>query len=592
MEMWFNIQYYTYLLLTEQGDPAKLEAKFTSLIDQQLGPVLEANGGSVRLFLQPLASIHLFSHLRGEIGVNGDITYVYVFSAIAGLILLIACFNFINLSTARSAARSKETGVKKTLGADRKRLILQFLGESVFYSLISQFLALILIELALPHFNLLFRKELELGLLSDPGLLSALIGFGILVGIAAGLYPSLFLSSFRPAKVLRASMGQIQYSPRLRKILVTAQFTIVITLIVCSLVINAQLKFVKNKDLGIKAQNVLVVPNVSKAILSSIETVKSELKSIPGVINTGVSSLVPSRGYQLAIVLPEGFSEDQRQTVNLLNTDDEFVTTMGIELAAGRDFSPDYGSEALNSVLINETAALEFGWDEPLGKTITMGVRTDTAMIQLDRKVVGVVKDFHQKSLHDRIEPMVIGNVDADFSAVSIKISEENSPRIIEEIEQKFKQLESNKPFHYFYLDDSITRSYTGDDKLQDIILYFSFLAVFVGCLGLMGMSSYATERRAKEIGIRKIWGATVLDIFAIFQKETVILLAISCALAIPISYYSMQKWITTFAYRTDISPAIYVNAVLLTALLACSTVTYQTLKAALANPVISLRNE
>ena len=592
MEMWFNIQYYTYILLERNSDLIAFKQKLPEFVDRYMGPNLEAAGGTLKYFLQPLSSIHLHSHLSGEIEENGDILYIYIFTAIAAFILLIACVNFINLATARSASRAREVGMRKTFGAERTRLIGQFLGESIVYSFLALAISLILIELYLPVFNHLAQRELVVNFLNPPWMLAAFIGLALMVGIIAGIYPAVFLSSFQPMKVLRGNLALGARNSRFRSILVVVQFTISIALIIITFTIYNQLQFIKNKKLGFNSEQVLVIPRINQTVRQSLPSVKKELASVPGVINVAASSLVPGGGYRLGITFPEGFEQNQPQTVNVLEVDADFIPTMEIELVEGRNFSEDISADPANSVIINQTAARQFCWDDPIGKTITYGAKTDSGMVTLTRTVIGVVKDFHQRSMHTKIDPLVIGNIPVEFWSISLRLSPGDIPATIEALKEKWTFIDPNRPFDYYFMDEAFAKKYRAEERLGTLIMYFSVLAIFIGCLGLFGMSSYTAEQRTKEIGIRKVLGATVPNIVSLLSREFVILVVIACVTAAPIAYYSMNKWLQNFAYRTGISLWIFFLAGIAALTIALITVGLQAVKAASTNPVKSLRYE
>jgi putative ABC transport system permease protein len=591
MEMWFNIQYYTYILLAENSDYIAFEQKLPGFIETYMGAQLEAAGGTLDCFLQPLTSIYLHSNLDGEMGPNGDINYVYLFTAIAAFMLLIACVNFINLATARSTVRAREVGMRKALGAGRSRLIGQFLGESVVLSLVSLVLALIIIEVALPVFNSLTERELSLNLQS-PVMLVILIAFAVFVGIIAGSYPALILSAFRPVKVLKEGLSGGPARSRLRGVLVVVQFTISIALIIGTITIYGQIQFMKNKRLGFDKEHVVIIPGMNRQVKQSLDTVKEELKSIPGVQSVAAASFMPGRGIRLSIVNPEGFPEDQPQTVSILDIDTDFIGTMGLKLAAGRNFSEEMPTDVTESILINEETARRFGWEEPLGKTIAGGIITDSGAVRLERKIIGVVKDYHHASLHRKIEPIMIGKNASEFRGMALRIAPTDISGTMAAIEDTWRQFDPDRPFNSYFLDESFDAKYRAEERLGKITLFFSLLAIFVGCLGLFGMSSYAVQQRTKEIGIRKVLGATVTGIVRMLSMRFLLLVGIANIVAWPIAYYAMQKWLENFAYRIDLSLWHFLLAGLLALFITLLTVSLQSVKAAIANPVTSLRYE
>ncbi len=592
MEMWFNIQYYTYLLLSENTDYREFKKKLPEFIDKYMGENLTASGGKLDCFLQPLTSIHLHSNLIGEIGVNGSIDNVYLFSVIALFILGIACLNFINLSTAASAKRAREVGLRKTLGAKKSELVRQFLSESVIYSIIAFILGYVLIQLMLPLFNSLAGRELTMNFSHPAAVISAMIGFIIITGLAAGLYPALFLASFISVKTLKGIQVTGSSNSFFRRTLVIIQFTISIGMIIGTITIYRQIQFMKNKQLGFNKEQVLIITGINKRIRNSLDTVKDEFKNVPGVMDVGVSSFVPSRGIRMAITNPEGFAENQPQTVNILDIDSDYIPTMQMEIVGGRNFSGEMPTDVAESILINQTCAEKFGWDEPLGKTISMGVITDTGNVDLTRTVIGVVKDYHHNSLHSKIEPVVIGTNSTEFRAFSLRLSPVNISGTMDLLKEKWKEIDPTRPFSYFFLDEAFDGKYRAEERLKNISLSFSALAIFIGCLGLFGMSLHMAEQRSKEIGIRKVLGSTVAGIIGLMSKEFIILTIVASVIASPIAWYLMNKWLMNFAYKTEISVWIFVAAGLSALVVSLVTVSFQSIKAALADPVKSLRYE
>jgi putative ABC transport system permease protein len=592
MEAWVAARFYTYLLLAENSDHKKLEQKFAPFVDRHMGDILGAIGGTVKLFLQPLARIHLYSDFERDLSAGGDITYVYLFSGIALFVLLIACFNFVNLATARSATRAREVGMRKTLGAGRGKLIAQFLGESLIYSFISIALACLLLELALPLFNSLAQRELSLNYFQRPWLIPGLAGLALVVGLLAGCYPAFFLSSFKPVRVLKGTWSKTASGSGFRRVLVVAQFVISIALIIGTITIYNQINFMKNKKLGFDKEHVLVIPGMNQATRQSYLSIRDELMNIPGVRAVGASSLVPGRGLTKSLFLPEGFSEDQPQTMDFLIVDPDYIPTMGMEIATGRNFSADLATDSTESAIINETAARRFGWDNPIGKTFRLlsppGAGGETQIVN----VIGVVKDFHLQSLHQKIEPQIIFYDLGGIDHISVRISPDNITHTIDLLRTRWKDIDPERPFHYLFLDESFDSQYRAEERFGTITLYFSLLAIFIGCLGLFGMSSYTVEQRTKEIGVRKVLGATVAGIVLLLSKEFTRWVLVANLIAWPIAYYAMSRWLENFAYRVDINMTAFALAGTAALAIAIATVSYQAIRAALTNPVETLRYE
>lgn len=592
MESWISVRFYTYLLLADNCDPKLLEEKFPPFVDRLMGNFLNAIGGTVRLFLQPLTEIHLYSNFERDLPSNGDITYVYLFSGIALFVLLIACFNFVNLATARSATRAREVGMRKTLGAGRGKLMLQFLGESVIFSFFSLAIACILLELVLPLFNSLAGRQLSLNYLERPWLIPALAGLALLVGLLAGSYPAFFLSSLRPVRVLKGTGGAIASGSGFRRMLVVAQFVISITLIIGSITIYNQIDFMKNKRLGFDKEHVLIIPGLNQAARQSYPSIRDELAKIPGVTSVGASSLVPGRGRTKSIFFPEGLSENEPQTMDYLTVDPHYLPTMNMEMAQGRNFSSDISTDSTESVIINQATAIKFGWDNPIGKTFRLPNLPGDEGDELIVTVIGVVKDFHIASLHQKIEPQLIFYDLSSINNISVRLAPENITHTVGLLEEEWKKISPDRPFDFYFLDQSFDSQYRAEERLGKISLYFSLLGILIASLGLLGLSSYTTERRIKEIGVRKVLGATEAGIVLLLSKEIVRWVLLANIVAWPVAYWLADRWLGSFAYRINLGWTTFVLAGLVALSIAVITVSFQAVKAALANPVESLRYE
>jgi len=589
MQNWLSINNYTYILLREGYDYRQLEQKLPDMVQKKAGAILKYANGELKISLQPLVRIHLHSNLMQEIGGNSDIVYVYIFAAVAIFILAIACINFMNLSTARSANRAQEVGLRKVMGADRGKIIRQFLGESVFYGMISLVFALFLVELALPLFRSLSGMQLRIPYTENPWLILSLIGLAVLVGICAGSYPAFFLSAFQPVRVLKGQYKAGTGSSRFRSVLVIVQFAISAALIIGTIVVFNQLKYMKNARLGFHKEQVVVVPISDESTQDSLRPLKEELKSLGGILSVAASSQVPGQTVFFNPKNPEGFSMEQLQFMGELAVDADFFPTLGIEMAAGRNFSPELETDIGQSIIINETAAKKFGWENPLGKSI----KEFTASGKLIKKtVIGVVKDFHIESLHKQIAPLHISCTNNFLNSISIRISPGNIPETMARIQEKMKQFAPHQPFAYTFLDDSFDSQYRAEERLSRIFTYFSMLAVFIACLGLFGLASFTAEQRTKEIGIRKVLGASVSGILVLLSKEFTKWVLIANVIAWPLSYYFLNKWLQGFAYRTNITVSIFVLSLVISLLIALLTVSFQALRAATADPIRSLRYE
>jgi putative ABC transport system permease protein len=470
--------------------------------------------------------------------------------------------------------------------------VVQFLGESVIFSFFSVALACILLELALPLFNSLAGRQLSLNYLERPWLIPALAGLALLVGFLAGCYPAFFLSSFKPVRVLKGGGGDNVSGSGFRRMLVVAQFVISITLIIGSITIYNQIDFMKNKRLGFDKEHVLVIPGLNQAARQSYLSIRDELTNIPGVTSVGASSLVPGRGRTKSIFFPEGLSNNEPQTMDYLTVDPHYIPTMNMEITQGRNFSTDFSTDSTESVIINQATAIKFGWDNPIGKTFRLPNLPGDEGEELIVTVIGVVKDFHIASLHQKIEPQLIFYDLSSINHISIRLAPENITHTIELLKEQWKRISPDRPFDFFFMDESFDSQYRAEERLGKISLYFSLLAILIASLGLLGLSSYTTERRTKEIGVRKVLGATEARIVLLLSREIVRWVLLANIIAIPVAYWLADRWLGSFAYRIDLGWTIFVLAGLVALSIAVITVSFQSVRAALANPVDSLRYE
>ncbi|UCH20421.1 MAG: ABC transporter permease [Deltaproteobacteria bacterium] len=588
MENWAggNIN-YTYLLLQQNCNVNNLEKKLSAYIAKQAEAQLRILGGSIEYFLQPLTRIHLHSKLELDIAEWGDIAYVYGFTTIALFILLIACINFMNLSTARSANRAKEVGMRKVLGAQRRELVRQFIGESLFFSFISVIFAVMLVELSLPLFRSLSGSNMSFQNITMPWLISSLIGIILIVGFAAGSYPAFFLSAFQPVLVLKGSLKTGTTNSRFRGILVLLQFTVSVALIIGTGIVMNQLIYMKNKKLGFDNEHVVYFGPIGSDFKQSIGSFKDVINGYPEIADVALSSHIPSDPPILELFLPEGFPPDQAQLMHQMSIDHEFIRTLGMELASGRNFLPSISTDADQAALINETAAWRLGWKDPVGKTI-VSLRSPGPVT---KTIIGVVSDFHIESLHKEIGPFFIENNPSDFHRyILIKIMPGKLPATMDFLREKWTEIFPQQPFDFSFLDETFDRQYKFDEKIQAIFSNFSVLAIFISCLGLFGLASFSAEQRSKEIGIRKAFGASVSEIILLLSKEFTKWVLVANIIAWPIAYVAMNRWLQNFAYRINIGLGTFIMAGVLALVIALLTVGYQAVKAATANPVEALR--
>jgi len=582
---WARHEFYTYLLLREGASAERLQEKLPGFVEKYAaGQLKTLLGSSLSSRLQPLKRIHLYSQLQGEIQPNGDIKYVYIFSVVAAFILLIACINFINLATARSARRAKEVGLRKVVGASRYQLVRQFLSESLLLTFVALLIALVLLMLASPFFNSLAGKDIGVEYLKNPLLLASTALILIFVSIASGIYPALFISRYQPASVLKRAVSIGSQKSVLRKGLVIFQFGISIILIIATTVVLEQLKFLRYKKLGFKKEHVVVVPIRVNSMKRDYEAIKARLKRNPNILGVTVTIGVPggdTAGDSIELVTREG-----RKTITLrmIYTDYDYIRTMGMEIVAGRDFSKNFTSDATEAFIINEAAVRVLQLKDPLN--------TRFEWKEKKGKVIGIVKDFQYQSLKDEINPLII-HIKPEFTFVyAMRIRPEGIPATLAFIENEWRQLDPEHPFEYTFMDETFDALYRSEEKLGQIFSTFSILAIFVASLGLFGLALFMVEQRTKEIGIRKVLGASGQRIFMLLTWEFVILVLLANAFAWPVAYILMQGWLRNFAYRVDIGPRVFFLSAFLALGIAVLTISFLAVKASVSNPIDSLRYE
>lgn len=601
---WLVSEFYTYLLLRPGHDLKKLEAKLPRVAEKYMGPQLEEAmgisfdqfkqaGNDIGIFLQPLTSIHLHSDMMGELGPGGDVRYSYIFGAIALFMILIASINFINLSTASASKRAREVGVRKLLGSGLRQLVSQFLIEYQLLSLFSLLLALILVKLSLPVFNALAGKALSLDYLLSPSTIPLLLLFGLLVGIMAGIYPAFFLSTFRPLSTMKGSLFSHSTwngnrSVSLRSGLVVFQFAVSVVLITGTIVVYNQLEYIQNKDLGYDKEQVLILPEV-RQLGNHAEAFRQQLIRDSRVTNVSISGYLPSgQSFNNNFFLyPDDDISKQVKTLRY-DIDSQYIPTMGMEIVAGRNFSDEFGSEQ-SSIILNETAALALNMEnDALGKILS---HSDNEGNKTHFRVIGIVKDFHFRSLHERIFPLVMVK-SATGGALIAKIHTDEVGALLADVRSIWNTLAAEDSFEYSFLDDRHYQTYESERRLGYTLLVFACLIIFVACLGLFGLAMFTAQQRNKEIGIRKVLGANVATIVRMLSANFLKLVLLSALIAFPIAWWLMSQWLESFAYRIDISIWTYLGAGALVIWVALIAVGYESIKAALTNPVESLRSE
>ncbi|PJJ54925.1 ABC transporter permease [Hymenobacter chitinivorans] len=599
MSNWGWQQFYTYVKLRPGADARQTQAKLQRYLVEKVQPTLSEKDKLTAVpYLQPLREVHLYSaSFKYDSAIKGNITYVKALALIAGFILLIAGFNFVNLATAKSMQRAKEVGIRKTIGASQQQLMLQFLSETVLLTLASVVLAAVLTSLLLPSLNAFTGKTMTFDVLRNPALLGGLALLTVVVGLVAGFYPALVLSSFQPVKVLKSAVvtdgifGRVQW---LRHGLIVVQFALSVFLIVCALVVFRQVSYLHNKDLGFNREQIMFFPMRGENMTKHYETFKHELQQVPGVAAVSIGYGFP--GDQVAgdgLQVPTN-GEMKEHSVTQLMVDYDYIKTLGLQLVAGRDFSRALSTDQDHGFILNETAVREFGFGSPqqaLGQKVQWPVWNEKNPDSLKvGQIIGVVKDFHYKSLYDRLEPAVLQIFPPAYWKVAVKLKADNLGSSLEGVKQVWAKFSPETPIEYRFLDDNFAQLYQAEDKLQTLLFSFTGVAIFVGCLGLFGLATYAAERRKKEIGIRKVLGADVLTIVGLLSREFLLLVGVAAVIAFPLAWLALSRWLQDFAYRISIPWWAFGAAGLLAAAVAFLTVSYQALKAATTNPIRNLR--
>ena len=576
---WYWNPCHTYILLPPEYSREQFDALLPGVVQRHADEQLRS---SLSFYLQPLTDIHLRSNLYQEMGVNGNVRSVYLFALIAVFILLLACINFMNLATARSIKRAKEIAVRKVVGAFRGQLVGQFLGESLLISFIAAFLGLILVELFLPTFAHISGANLNLALIGLPQLFAGVVLLAVIVGLSAGSYPALFLSSYLPIEGLglKSNRGAGAITALFRQGLVVLQFCISIALLIGTAVIYQQHKFLQQKELGFDKEQIVMIPIRGTSIKSQVETFKTRLRQDAAVLNTSAISNIIGRDVQVCPFGAEGKTEALQMPG--LFVDHDFIKTFGVQLQQGRGFDVAFSTDS-TAFLLNQAAVKLTEWQEPLGKRMRF---------ERPGQVIGVVNDFNFASLRERIRPMAILILPSWFSYVAVRLAPGDVQATLQRLENAWREFEPQRPFEPFFLDDNLNQLYKKEERLSLVLSSFAMLAIGIACLGLFGLAAFAIEQRTKEIGIRKVLGATVSNVTVLLSKDFVKLVLLANLLAWPVAYFAMNKWLQDFAYRINLSWWMFALAGALALLIAVLTVSFQAIKAALGNPVVALRYE
>jgi putative ABC transport system permease protein len=601
-ENWLSENYTTYILLRKERPVPPSNQELDKMANRHIEPQLQSlvhqgldefnkSGNFIRNTVTPLTDIHLHSNKIGELGPNGSAQFVYIFSVIALFILVIACVNFMNLSTARSANRAKEVGVRKVLGSLQKNLVGQFLTESTLITLFSLLIALGIAWLMLPYFNDIAGKEMYIRSFFQPSILLAVLLLVPLVSLLAGAYPAFFLSAFQPIDVLKGKLSRGFKGSYLRNILVVFQFAISIVLIVGTMVIYNQLHFIRNKDLGFDRDQVMIVQGTD-ALNTKADAFKNALKQMPGVESLTTTGYLPVDGYRSQDAFFTSPALDQKTAISMQRwtVDDQYVPTLGLQIVQGRNFSRQFPTDS-GAILINEAAARYLGEQSVLHKRIFEITTIKPSLIVKGKEIIGVVKNFNFKSLRDVITPLSM-QLGTQMGSMAIRTRSTNLPHLLSQIHNTWQAMVPGQPFDYVFMNDQFNDQYKTEQRTGQLFISFAVLGIFIACLGLFGLAAFAAEQRTREIGIRKVLGASVSNIASLLTKDFFKLVIISALIAFPLSWWAMNKWLQDFAYRIQIGWWIFFVAGMGAMLVALLTVSFQAIKAAVANPVESLRTE
>lgn len=593
----------TYLLLKPGTDPKEFEKNFSPFIDKYVVPQaaefmqiksmdeFEKAGNKLEYSLMPLTDIHLNSDRIPEMGINGNRQYVYIFSVIALVVLILACINFMNLSTARSSSRAKEVGIRKVVGSEKRYLIRQFLTESILTTIIATVLAVAIASLCLSWFNDLSAKELHLSDLLQPKYLTFLIALPIIVGLLAGVYPAFVLSSFNPIVVLKGKLSGGLKRSNLRNVLVVGQFTMSIFLIAATIIVFIQLNYIQTKKLGFSKDQMLII-NGTSALGNNRDAFKNEVSKLTGVKGSTYAGYLPVSGSSrndMSYSTSSAMTAENSMNMQTWNIDHDYIPLMEMEIIKGRNFSREFGTDS-NATILNETAAKFFG-DDPIGKKIYTFYQDQIGTRLISREVIGVVKNFHFQSMKENIGPLCFRLADNSW-ATAFKVSTSEIKQLVGDIENKWKTMAPGLPFSYQFMDEAFDSMYRVEQRTGQLGLTLAIIAIVIACLGLFGLATYTAEQRIKEIGVRKVLGATVTNIVSMLSRDFMLLVLFASVLAIPLAWWAMNKWLQDFAYRIDIGWWIFLVAGVIAFLIAFMTVSSQAIKAAIANPVTSLRTE
>jgi putative ABC transport system permease protein len=587
-ENWGALFLGTYIKLRPGVDYRQMNEKFTEFIQNHMADRLEVNVVFMP-YLQPVTSIHLHSHLIGEIGENSDIVYIYIFGSVALLVMIIACINFMNLATARSMKRAKEIGLRKVIGADRRLLIRQFIGESIFMSAISLLIAIVLVELFIDIFSGLTGIDPGFSLISKWYTTPALLLMVLVVGSLAGSYPAFYLSSIKPAHALKGGKNRISGKSSFRNILVLVQFSISIILLISTGIIYRQMQYVDVKRLGFEKEHCIVIPLRSSDLRQKSEVIKAELLNLPEVKSVTQSSALPGSNMDGNGFFPEGIEESNPWIINTIHISYDYVETLGLNLIEGRSHSKSFSTDE-SAILINESLMKKLGWKSAVGKKIYSEWGVDSTAY----RIIGVVEDFHFESLHSEVSPSIM-MIDFPYAYnMLVRLEPGNIRKSIENLKNEWDRVEKTHPFSYFFLDQEVDQMYRSENNMTRLFLIFTIIAIFIACLGLFGLASFVAEQKTKEIGIRKAVGASTGHLVSGLTRQFLKWVLIANIIGWPLAYIMMENWLQRFAYRIELSESwyLFIFSTIISLLIAFVTISYQSIRAATANPLIALRYE
>ena len=583
---WGNFGVFSYLLLPEGLDPTAFETKIQGMYDAHMKSIFGPLNIKIEYILEPIIKIHLYSTNANEPEPTGSISYVYIFAIVAVFLLLIAAMNYMNLATARSTRRAREVGLRKVVGSRRSLLIMQFLTESVLLTVLSLILSIVLLLILLPSFNTLAGKSFDIGILTSPVVLISVLMVIIVAGIIGGSYPAFVLSGFSPGTVLKGEITQGSAGALFRKILVIIQFTISVAMIVCTMVVFRQLNFLKEKDQGFNQENVLSLQLNNRQMINKYPVLKQQLLENEDIKFVTSTNTAMGEGSAKVIFNMETDQGMAQRGINFAVVDHDFIDALEIKIVEGRDFRQDMPSDTLTGVVVNETLAKRMAWSEPIGKKVELGDGN-----AINARVIGVMADYHQTGMYNEIESLMLVYRELN-NIVYVKLSGNNMEQTLSFIESTWKEVLPDQPYSYSFLKERFNRQFEADEKRGLIFTIFTILAILIACLGLYGLASYMVEQRTKEVGLRKVFGASEGVVVRLISKDFLILVGISILIALPVAYYFMSNWLENYVYQTNIGIPLLVLAALITVAITFITISYKAYQAALTNPASSIRTE